>query len=223
MSQKLKLQAIVVELLLSPGVSDAVASGRVTNDWIVSRLIETANAVVETATVVDNEFLVALLKGYCGAIVAPGSAVDLQYLIASLQETSQLLVAALLEQVDPQSTVAIAEQVDPLGVPIATVTNDLASGPMVPVGKPSESNELPPVEKSKANTVRSMTINQLPIDGRARNAYVKEGLASIGDILDYAKAKPLDAIRNIGEEFAADTIAAIEKIASEHGISPKDL
>jgi hypothetical protein len=61
-------------------------------------------------------------------------------------------------------------------------------------------------------TVASIPTEQLKIDPRAKKAYVKLGLVTVGDIETYAAAQPLAAVVGVGEVMAKATLAAIAKL-----------
>jgi hypothetical protein len=62
--------------------------------------------------------------------------------------------------------------------------------------------------------VSSTLISSLEIDGRAKSAYGRAGLTTVGDLQTYAAAKPLESIKGIGEDFALETSQAIEALVS---------
>jgi len=59
--------------------------------------------------------------------------------------------------------------------------------------------------------------SSLRIDGRAKNAYIKAGLETVGEIETYAKSRPLDTVKGVGEDFAKATLIEIERLKNPEG------
>jgi hypothetical protein len=64
-------------------------------------------------------------------------------------------------------------------------------------------------------TLKAVLITDLGIHGSAERAYKNAGLETVGDILTYAEAKPLPTINGISENFAKQTLTAIETKRSQ--------
>lgn len=64
-------------------------------------------------------------------------------------------------------------------------------------------------------TLNAVLITDIGIHGLAENAYKRAGLETVGDVLTYAEAKPLDEIVGISEKLAAQTLKAIEAKRAE--------
>jgi hypothetical protein len=64
-------------------------------------------------------------------------------------------------------------------------------------------------------TLNAVLITDLGIHGLAENAYKKAGLETVGDVLTYSQARPLDDIVGISERFAKQTMEAIEAKRAE--------
>jgi len=61
-------------------------------------------------------------------------------------------------------------------------------------------------------TVAATPVEQLAIDKRAKTAYVKFGLLTVGDVETYAKSAKLEDIKGVGEAMAKDTLEEIAKL-----------
>lgn len=64
-------------------------------------------------------------------------------------------------------------------------------------------------------TLNAILLTDLGIHGLAENAYKRAGLETVGDVLTYAEAKPLEEIVGISEKLAAQTMKAIEAKRAE--------
>lgn len=78
-------------------------------------------------------------------------------------------------------------------------------------------------EASKVDAVINSTrytdlpTSTLRIDGRAKNAYIKAGLETVGEIETYAQSRPLDTVKGVGEDFAKATLIEIERLKNPEG------
>jgi hypothetical protein len=64
-------------------------------------------------------------------------------------------------------------------------------------------------------TIEAMLITDLGIHGLAENAYKKAGLETVGDLLTYKSAKPLEEISGISARFETQTLEAIDKLRAK--------
>lgn len=64
-------------------------------------------------------------------------------------------------------------------------------------------------------TLEAVLLVNLGIHGLAENAYKRAGLETVGDVLTYLQAKPLESIVGISEKLAKQTIDRIEAKRSE--------
>ncbi len=97
-----------------------------------------------------------------------------------------------------------------------------ADEPVSRQDREAEKAEADRIEQERADallnppSVDAILIRDLTIDGRAKAAYLRSGLTTVGDLKTYAAAKPLDTVKGIGEDFAEETlrvIASLEKPA----------
>lgn len=64
-------------------------------------------------------------------------------------------------------------------------------------------------------TLEGVLIKALAIPQLAKNAYAKTGLETVGDILTYKAAQPLEVIKGISDKYEAVTIAAIDALRAD--------
>ena len=75
-------------------------------------------------------------------------------------------------------------------------------------------------ELLKPATLEAVLITELGIHGLAENAYKKAGLETVGDVLTYKAAKPLEEISGISAKFEKQTLEAIEAIRPNFAKAP---
>lgn len=208
---------LVARLFGTQGVAQVVQSRRATLEYLIGRLHEVAVAVIkygEPLNGPEREILLGLISTKVQQIVIPGSQVSIDSLVSELAVDAKhvanlVMTVAGVEQESNKAPEPPQPEVVPPAEPVTGTT--------------PEPQVTEPVSKSKAETVRAISIGELKIDTRARSAYLREPLATIGDIIDYSKARPLPEIKGIGDDFAEDTLKAIKVVAEEHGVTFEDL
>lgn len=71
------------------------------------------------------------------------------------------------------------------------------------------------VELLEPATLEGVLIKALGIPQLAKNAYAKTGLETVGDILTYKAAQPLEVIKGISDKYEDATIAAIDALRAD--------
>jgi hypothetical protein len=75
------------------------------------------------------------------------------------------------------------------------------------------------VELLSPATLEGVRIVDLDIPQLAKNAYARTGLETVGDLLTYKAAQPLEAIKGISDKYEAITIAAIDAMRPSFDVS----
>jgi hypothetical protein len=165
----------------------------------------------------DADYCAAALKFYAiefGNHFRPGFTLTPEYLIAKIEEVLPLVVAAVpapvAEVVEPVveevevPEVEEAEETEILDVEEAEVPEKWEGDAEIEKEEPSEGSELH----------RDIKVADLEVLHKsAVRAYIKEGLETIGDLLDYDAIAGLESVSGVGKEWAEDTRKLIQHIA----------
>lgn len=223
---KESIKEVAAVLFNTPGVLAVLSRRMATTEHVLARLVDAATLIcaADPPSKEVASIMVALISGNTGQIVQAGSSVNVTDCVREALSQAVELAEKLDALAAEKEYLLLDTPPAPLE-PVEPPASEPVVDPPAPVVKVEEPKTEEPQQKqpSPAVAIRTLTLAQLDIDGRARNALVKEGLASVGDIVDYKKSRPLVDIHNIGEDYAKEIWEAVTKLAEEAGISVDDL
>ena len=214
MSSKVS-KAFVVRVLSSTRTAAAYRSGRRNLDWVIQRVVEYATALNEA---LDDE--------ECGEDEAscaeeifvqtfnPVLRIDPSEFADNVLGESQ----KICDMVDRVSGEEDGDSVVPVEVDASVqgdAVDDVTDGAEVDAQEEGSGADVSAEVTSQdlERQFRDSLVSDLPIHGLAKSAYATEKLITVQDALDYVSAgKSLTDISGIGEDFANDTLAAIEAL-----------
>ena len=182
-------------------------------EYAAEKAEQFATAFTDWAAGKDDDYCAAALKFYAiefGNHFRPGFTLTPEYLIDKIEAVLPLVAAAV-----PAPAAAPA----PAVVDVEPVVEEESEEPVLekeeePVNEP----EVPAKWEDPAKEViaphRDMKVADLEVLHKsAVRAYLKEGLETIGDLLDYDKIAGLEEVSGVGKEWAEDTRKLIQHIA----------
>lgn len=164
----------------------------------------------------DYDYCSAALKFYAiefGNHFRPGFTLTPEYLIAKVEEVLPLVAAAVPALVK-EVVESVVEEVEEVEVPEA----EEVEAPEVEEVEVPEKWEEPAKDEEEAGESsdlhRDIKVADLEVLHKsAVRAYIKEGLETIGDLLDYDAIAGLESVSGVGKEWAEDTRKLIKHIA----------
>lgn len=177
-----------------------------------------ASAFTDWAEGKEADYCAAALKFYAiefGNHFRPGFTLTPEYLIAKIEEVLPLVSAAVP---------ALPEAAEPVVEEVVEPAIEEAVEPAVEeVVEPEADAEVPEKWEAPAEAVEEAASNGLRRETKvadldvlhksAIRSYIKEGLETVGDLLDYDQIAGLEAVNGVGKEWAEDTRELIQHIA----------